>query len=190
MLHIQKVEEPLFLIDFKKKYPKKDYDSAEFAEYRPVLKSELIKEQKCLCAYCCGKITEDKSHNEHIEPRHPGKYASNRTLDYNNIVASCNNSETCGKKKGNKYDADKFVSPLQKDCEEKFTYYPNGQIVGDEYTIELLNLNAYELKNARRAVMKQLQGFDKDAIDTYYMNEEDGQYLPYYNVIKWYRETM
>ena len=61
MLHIQKVEEPLFLIDFKKKYPKKDYDSAEFAEYRPVLKSELIKEQKCLCAYCCGKITEDNS---------------------------------------------------------------------------------------------------------------------------------
>lgn len=54
MLHIQKKEEPQFLTDFKKKYPKKDYDSKEFAEYRPALKSKLIKEQKGLCAYCCG----------------------------------------------------------------------------------------------------------------------------------------
>lgn len=32
--------------------------------------------------------------------------------------------------------------------------------------------------------------FDKDTIETCYMNEEDGQYMPYYNVIKWFRETM
>lgn len=190
MLHIQKGEEPQFLLDFKKKYPKKDYDSNEFAEYRPALKLELINEQKGLCAYCCGRITEDKAHNEHIEPRHPGKYASNRTLDYNNIVASCNNPERCGNTKGNKYDADKFISPLHEDCEDKFTYYADGKIVGDDYTIGLLNLNTYELKNARKAVIKQLQYLDKDTIETCYMNEEDGQYMPYYNVIKWFRETM
>lgn len=190
MLHIQKGDEPQFLIDFKKKYPKKHYDSDEFAACRPVLKAELIKEQKGLCAYCCGRITEDKAHNEHIEPRHPGKYASNRTLDYNNIVASCNNSETCGNKKGNKYDADKFVSPLQEDCEDRFTYYPNGKIIGDEYTIELLNLNSYELKNARKAVIKALECLNKDTIDTCYMKEENGQYMQYYNVIKWFRKTM
>lgn len=99
MLHILKNEEPQFLTDFKKKHPKKDYDSEEFAQHRPVLKAELIKEQKGLCAYCCGRITHEKSHNEHIEPRNPGKYASNRSLDYTNIVASCNTSETCGNKR-------------------------------------------------------------------------------------------
>lgn len=190
MLYIQKGQEPQFLTDFKKKYPKKDYDSEEFKQHRPVLKSGLIEEQKGLCAYCCGRITEDKAHNEHIEPRHPGKYVSNRSLDYTNIVASCNNSETCGKKKGHRYDPQKFVSPLDEDCEDKFTYYLDGKIVGDEYTIDLLNLNAYELKNARKSVMKQLQNLDKESIETYYMNAEDGQYLPYYNVIKWFWKTM
>ncbi len=190
MLYIQKGEEPQFLTDFKKKYPKKDYDSIEFAEHKPTLKSDLIKEQKGLCAYCCGRITEDKSHNEHIEPRHPGKFASKRSLDYTNIVASCNNSETCGNKKGNSYDAEKFVSPLDRDCETKFTYYADGKIAGDEYTIDLLNLNAYELRNARKSVIRELQYLDKDTIEICYMNDEDKEYQPYYNVIKWYWETM
>ena len=35
MLYIQKGEEPQFLTEFKKKYPKKDYDSIEFAEHKP-----------------------------------------------------------------------------------------------------------------------------------------------------------
>ena len=190
MLHIQKMEEPQFLTDFKNKYPKKDYDSKEFAEYRPALKSELIKEQKGLCAYCCGRITDAKAHNEHIEPRNPGKDASNRSLDYTNIVASCNNPETCGIKKENHYDPEQFVSPLDENCEEQFSYYANGDIVGDQYTIDQLNLNAYELKNARKSVIKQLQYLDKETIETYYMNEEDGQYLSYYNVIKWFWKTM
>lgn len=189
MLYIQKENEPQFLSDFKRRYPQKDYDSDEFAEHRSTLKKILIKEQKGVCAYCCGRITEEKSHNEHIEPRHPGKYVSNRTLDYTNIIASCNNVRTCGNKKGNDYDENKFVSPLDENCEDKFTYYPDGEIEGDDYTIELLNLNDYELKNARKAVFKALQFLDKDTIQMIYMNEEEEEYQPYYDVIKWYWRT-
>ena len=64
MLHIQKREEPQFLTDFKKKYPKKDYDSEEFASHRPVLKSGLIEEQKGLCADCFkagGRFPPDRA---------------------------------------------------------------------------------------------------------------------------------
>ena len=111
-------------------------------------------------------------------------------MDYTNIVASCNNSDTCGNKKGNSYDAEKFVSPLDEDCESKFTYYADGKIVGDTYTIDLLNLNAYELRNARKSVFRELQYLDKDTIETCYMNTDDDEYQPYYNVIKWYWETM
>ena len=190
MLHIKKENEPQFLIDFKNKYPKKDYDSKEFADYRQPLKLSLIKEQKGLCAYCCGSITEEKSHNEHIEPRHPQKYASGKSLDYTNIVASCNNPNTCGNKKDNKYDEKQFVSPLDENCEKKFTYFANGAIIGDDYTIGLLNLNAYELKNARKSVIRALQGLSKDIIKECYMNEENEIYEPYYNVIKWFWKTM
>ena len=186
MLHIEKGEEPQFLIDFKKKYPKKDYDSKEFAEHRPKLKERLIKEQKGLCAYCCGRITLEKSHNEHIEPRHPGTFTSKRSLDYTNIVASCNNPETCGNKKENNYDEKQFISPVDENCEEKFTYYADGKIIGDDYTIGVLNLNAYELKNARKSVIKKLQFLDKDTIEECYMKEDDETYQPFYNVIKWF----
>ena len=74
----------------------------------------------------------------------------------------------------------------EEECEKKFAYYGNGTIVGDEYTINLLNLNDYELREARRAVYQQLQHLDKETIKLVYMNEQDEEYQPYYNVIKWY----
>lgn len=189
MIHIQKGEEPAFMVEFKKKNPKKTYDSKEFTQYRPLLKKVLIKEQKGICAYCCTRITEESSHNEHIEPRNPGKYSSSRSLDYYNIVASCNNPNTCGEIKGNKYDAEKFISPLSQDCEDKFDYCFDGIIEGDEYTIDLLNLNDYSLINARKAICKGLQSLDKDMIKVIYMDESE-EYQPYYNVIKWYYNSL
>ena len=99
MLHIQKNEEPQFLKNFKKKYPRKTYESKEFQKYRASLNEALRREQKSLCAYCCSRITDATAHNEHIEPQNPGKYSSKRSLDYTNIVASCNNPRTCGKRK-------------------------------------------------------------------------------------------
>ena len=111
MIYIEKSEEPEFLSEFKRKNPDKTYDSEEFAHYRGILTDVLIKEQKGICAYCCGRIKKENVHNEHIEPRNPGKYVSKRSLDYSNLVASCNTIRTCGRKKENKYDSDKFVSP-------------------------------------------------------------------------------
>lgn len=186
MIHIQKGEEPEFMIDFKKKNPKKTYDSEEFAPYRDRLREILVKEQKNICAYCCARIDKSKSHNEHIEPRNPGKYQSKKSLDYYNIVASCNNKNTCGNAKGSKYEADKFVSPLSLDCEDKFDYCLDGLIEGDKYTIDdVLNLNEYELRNARRNVLRYLQSMDKETIKDVFMNNQE-EYPPYYNVIKWY----
>lgn len=190
MLHIKKNEEPQFLSDFKKKYPSKTYDSTEFKAFRIPLNDVLRKEQKGLCAYCCAHITDKNAHNEHIEPQHPGQYASEKSLDYNNIVASCNHPKTCGRKKDNHYDSDKFVSPLDEDCETRFIYYPDGVIEGDDYTIDLLNLNDYELKNARKAVYKSLQNLDRETILLSYMNESVEEYPAFFNVIKWYLSTL
>ena len=190
MLYIEKSGEPLFLSDFKRKNPTKTYDSEEFAKLRVELKKVLIKEQKGLCAYCCGKIAEEKSHNEHIEPQNPGIYSSDKSLEYTNIVASCNNQKTCGNKKGNQYDSAKFVSPLDKNCEEKFKYYADGTIEGDTYTIDLLNLNDYGLKSARKAVFRALINLNKDMIKECYMNEGEENFQPYHNVIKWILKTM
>ena len=68
---------------------------------------------------------------------------------------------------------------------DKFSYFANGEIVGDEYTINLLGLNHYDLKSARQAVYKMLQGMDKETIAMVYMDENDVR-MPYYDVLKWY----
>lgn len=174
---------------FKKKYPKATYDSLEFAPYRSKLNEVLVKEQKYLCAYCCCRINIDKSHNEHIEPRHPQNKVSQKSLDYGNLVASCygyKGERTCGAKKENQYDEAQFISPLDVSCEDIFRYYPNGEMEGNPYTIDLLNLNSYKLKKAREAVYNTIMEMDKETIQQIYLNEHEDKRQPFLNVIKWY----
>lgn len=191
MIYIKKGAEPEWLTEVKAHNKSLTYDDPEFAQYREPLRNELIHEQKNICAYCCGRIDADGAHNEHIEPRHlkDGRYSA-KSLDYGNIVASCNGhhgEKTCGFHKGNEYDAPKFVSPLNKECEEKFIYYQNGVMDGDDYTIDLLNLNSYQLRKAREATLKTLSSMslDKKMIQQLYLDDQE-EYWPFVNVIKWY----
>ncbi len=188
MLFITKGEEPEVLREYKRKYPNAKYSDASFAEFRQELNQVLRTEQKHLCAYCCGKIDAENSHNEHIEPQNPKGGVSDRSLEYTNIVASCNglgSGRNCGEHKKNEYDESRFVSPLNSSCEDIFSYYPNGTISGDSYTIELLNLNSYALKEARAAVYKVIKNMSKEDICLIY--DAQGEELqPFYNVVKWF----
>ncbi|MCI5602697.1 MAG: hypothetical protein SOV90_10065 [Lachnospiraceae bacterium] len=85
----------------------------------------------------------------------------------------------------NEYDSEKFISPLNPKCEDIFTYYPDGIVEGDQYTIDLLNLNAYELREARKAVYKTIMNLDIETIELIYSKNNE-QLPPYYNVIKWF----
>ena len=188
MIYINKQNEPKWLNEFKEKNPRADYDSEIFTEHKAELKRELLKEQKYLCAYCCCRISMEKSHNEHIEPRHPKTGVSNRSLDYNNLVASCygfQGEKTCGPKKQNEYDEEQFISPLDMECEKRFRYYPNGVMEGDTYTIELLNLNSYRLRKAREAVYETIMELDETTIRLIY-DENSDTLEPFFNVVKWY----
>lgn len=66
----------------------------------------------------------------------------------------------------------------------------DGSIDGDIYTIDLLNLDDYELKNARKAVVRSLQSLSKEDILKIYMNEDGDEYPAFFNVIKWYWHTL
>ena len=192
MIYINKNNEPDWLIDFKKKNPKALYSSEEFSSYRTKLRESLIHEQKGLCAYCCCKIGIDSSLNEHIEPQNLKSGAkSKKTLDYNNLIASCKKNKgeiTCGAAKGNEFDGSKFISPLNPSCEDAFKYLADGTVKGDDYTINLLNLNASWLIEARRAVYKQLQYFDKNEIIEMFCSDSDNLYN-FTDVIRYYLKT-
>lgn len=185
MIQIHKKEPPELLVDFIRKNPSATYDSDSFKPLRIMLREHLLKEQKYLCAYCCCSINTDSSHNEHIEPQKQGGIQSKRSLDYCNIVASCNKKNTCGRHKGNIYDEKLFISPLSPECNDRFSYDPNGFICGDQYTIDLLNLNDYQLRSARKAVFRTIMEMEQEDIELVFCSDPD-VYCSFYNIIQWY----
>ncbi len=158
------------------------------------LRESLVDEQKFLCAYCCQRISPDHAHNEHICPkeRYPQK-----SMCYENIVASCETKgaqSTCGHSKQNRFDEALFVSPLQEGCERHFRFFSDGQIEGKtkqgRYTVELLNLNAYRLRQARKAVFEAcFYGSKGDAeYIEWYLNEDGEELNPFIDMIQYFKQ--
>lgn len=190
MRRINRRSEPQFWADFVRKNPKVQYrdlgKTEEGKELRRKIRKYMTEEQYWLCAYCCGKINLDNSLNEHILPEdgYP-----NRSMEYLNLVVSCREKKTCGSLKGSKYNEALFVSPLDDDCEEQFAYAPNGEIIGltekGRYTIDLLGLNVYELKEARKATCQAYQWCDDESIQ-WYLQPQDGRLIPYVNILEYF----
>jgi uncharacterized protein (TIGR02646 family) len=103
MRKIDKAPEPISLTDFKSNYPNLKYSDLRFehGQVRIDIRSASLKEQFHLCGYCCNKIDEDNSHNEHLIPQSSGA-GSNITLDFDNIIVSCESHIHCGHKKGDR----------------------------------------------------------------------------------------
>jgi uncharacterized protein (TIGR02646 family) len=96
---------------------------------KSILVSSLIKEQGYLCCYCGISIDRGVCHIEHLKPQE--NYSTLR-LEYSNMLASCNGvviNQHCGQKKGNWYDEDKLVSPLNPSCESYFQFTSAGEIL-------------------------------------------------------------
>lgn len=104
---------------------------------------------------------------------------------YDNIIVSCNEKNSCGIYKKNTYD-DKFINPVI-DNPKNYFYYSiaSGEIVPRsndknsreyiraDYTIKTLNLNSYELREARKALI--------DILEVYRENyEEYNEYLQFF----------
>ena len=114
--------------------------------------------------------------NSHIEHFKPQESHASAALDYSNLLASCIRETQpgmplhCGHAKGNGFDVDLHISPMDFCCEEHFTYALEGDIFSTckddsraAYMVELLQLNIPSLKSQRKAV---LSIFDKDFLET------------------------
>ncbi|MEA5551562.1 retron system putative HNH endonuclease [Anabaena cylindrica UHCC 0172] len=135
--------------------------------------NSLLQEQGCICCYCGRLITIDSSHIEHLQPRTTYPQLS---LDYTNLLASCQKDTVpkeplhCGKKKDKWYDKKLMVSPLDINCGEFFRYTEDGQILSTENpekalaaqtTIDKLDLNIDKLKKMRiGAIEAILEGLE------------------------------
>lgn len=184
MLKVNKEHEPKFLLEYKKKYSPKSWSDYNRDDIKTNIKENiLVREQGEYCPYCEKRIyTNDDGHIEHIKPRdiYPKEFQN-----YDNLLVSCNEKSSCGMYKKNKYD-NKFINPVIDNPGNYFNYnIANGDILpksNDEnsseyiratYTISILNLNCYELKEARKSLI--------DILEVYRENyEEYNEYLQFF----------
>lgn len=121
---------------------------------RADIRTACIREQLGLCAYCCKPITVTNSHNEHVQAQ---LTAPNLTMDYNNIVASCNTRGQCG----DSHNSQPLpLTPLMDECETEIRFYYSGKVAGltdrAEQSIDILNLKFRKLKEARKRAIEAI----------------------------------
>ena len=139
------------------------YDGLRDPEKKEV-KDSLMKEQGKICCYCERRLTDEDSHIEHFNPR--SNNAVN-PLDYANMLCSCQNRleqgkpRHCGNLKGDWFDNQLLVSPLDPDCEGYFAYTADGKIQparesddAARMTIEKLGLNINKLSALRKKAIE------------------------------------
>ncbi len=182
-------------------------------DVREVLFKSLKEEQGYICCYCERELKHDEKgsryyHIEHLYPKDEKQFPE-KQLEYNNLLCSCQCNQTkkednqCGMSKGNWFSED-MITPLQKDCEDKFRYTEFGQIKSSdennpaiEETIEQLNLNSKKLKESREELINIFYFWDKDyeeitkserkLVIEYLMEKENnnGKYNEFYTTIKY-----
>ncbi|MDO9517070.1 MAG: retron system putative HNH endonuclease [Methanosarcinaceae archaeon] len=157
------------------------YEYLNDPEKREV-KDSLMKEQGFICCYCERQLTDDDSHIEHFNPQ------SNKavdTLDYTNMLCSCQDQlkkgepRHCGVLKDNWFDKDLLISPLDSNCEGRFVYTADGKIqpanesdYAATMTIEKLKLDIGILNDFRKKAIEPF--LDEDLGDSDFLKFVNG----------------
>ncbi|OEF93145.1 hypothetical protein [Vibrio splendidus] len=138
--------EPQQLTDWKRANPNKRYPQLKDGGVRQAIRMEALVEQHFLCGHCCQALSGDGDcHNEHVEAQDLNQ---NRTLDFSNIIASCNTLNQCG-------DSHKSqalpLTPFMDECETDLVFKLSGRVSGKSpdaiETIRVLNLGDRDSNN-------------------------------------------
>lgn len=165
MKYIHKNPEPVRLRRYRQK-ANSSYEGLRKKKslYREV-KQSLLDEQGYICCYCGRRISGGaNSQIEHIFAKGTPVYEELQ-LDYEtNLLACCDGGKSaratglirkediyCEAPKG---DTILPINPLNPDCEKKFIFSEDGEILGvskdAEVTIKILNLNSPVIKTMRK----------------------------------------
>lgn len=167
MKHVLKSPSPVVFEDWKAKSNEAwtaSYDGLQQPEKRD-LQLALLSEQCWVCCYCGREISIADSHIEHFRPQ---TQRNDLALSYENLHASCIRETRpgqplhCGHAKGNEFDEDRHISPLDPSCEERFAYSLVGEIFPAEpddpsagYMLQLLRLDSQFLRSRRAEALQR-----------------------------------
>ncbi len=171
------------------------------SEIRAIVKQRLLEDQGYICCYTGIRISESRSHIEHLKPQ--SVYFENyEDVDYNNLLAAHPgpNSGQCAygaHPKADWYHDDHFISPLNPQCETAFKFNTKGELqatssdIAIKTTIEQLNLTDESLTELRKQAIETLL-FDseislkkaQDLLQKIYDRNSKGQFRPFCFVLK------
>ena len=155
MRQIIKVQgrEPVELTAWKKANQGKRYQDLQ-APIRQAIRRAAIKEQFGLCGYCCQRIDENNSNNEHVISQQSDK---NQTLNFANIIASCKKKDRCNQARGAKELA---LTPFMPECELELKFYLSGKLEGNTIrateAINSLGLDNRAIREERKNLVDEL----------------------------------
>jgi uncharacterized protein (TIGR02646 family) len=184
MFQIDKDKSSYFtLAKSRVKLPKiKDaWDDKNIVPIRAKLREDiLIIEQNNLCIYCEKKISSDSktSNIDHFKTRN---LFPEKTLDYNNLLVSCNVKNRCSSLKDSnksllqrKNDYANIINPIIENPNDFFDYLLSGEILPlnekAKFTIEIFNLNHQSLYDERKILADTLKYCPNLSLDEIYEN--------------------
>ena len=181
MRQVTKEEPSYFTIAKSKvKLPKTKgaWEDEHISKIRPQLRSDiLLEEQMLLCAYCEKEIDEspENSNIDHFKTRN---LFPELTLEYSNLLVSCNTEGRCSDFKDthvkSRDDYEHIVNPAFENPNDFFDYLPTGEIFAKnekaQFTIEIFNLKDKALTQCRLQIVKSLEHLDDLTLDEIYDN--------------------
>lgn len=168
------------------------------------MRTELVNEQGCLCAYCMNKITAEKSTIEHYTPRHGKHGSTDLSLDYRNMFAVCAGREGsgkanlhCDKSKGSNLLS---IDPRKEEDIKQIEYKMDGTIYSPKQEFnkdldETLNLNHIVLKRNRESALKSAlsnifhynsNGQNNENLQIIKDHYSKANNVPYVGIIRWF----
>ena len=151
----------------------------------------LLQEQELLCCYCETEIdsSSDTSNIDHFKTRH---LFPRLTLEYDNLLISCNTRYQCSSFKDDKIkyksDYDNIINPVIEDPDYYFDYLLTGDIFPKSnidakskekaiFTIAIFQLNNTRLVHKRKEVARSLsylqQQYNQPKLSTLYNHFPD-----------------
>jgi uncharacterized protein (TIGR02646 family) len=200
MISVVKGREPTSLQQYRLQ-SNAQYDGSQFTPVKADIRTQLLKEQGYLCAYCMQRIVDDqfktKIEHWHCQNNHPTEQ-----LDYANMLAVClGNTQGCVHCDTKKANHDIKYNPAEPThhIESKIKYSITGKIQSNELDFnqelnDILGLNCSRLIENRKATIDAVQQGLNKKLGTRTHNEisseikkwssidEDGHKKPYCGV--------
>jgi uncharacterized protein (TIGR02646 family) len=171
------------------------------SDIRATVKQHLLNEQGYICGYTGIRISEGRSHIEHLKPQ-SRYFEDHEDIDYNNLLAAHPGYDTgqCAygaHPKADWYDDQQFISPLSPKCEKAFHFNLEGEIraapncSSAQVTIDRLQLSHPSLTEMRK---QRIDTFLYDSntslqqaqvlLEKIYDRDSKGQFRPFCFVLK------